>query len=85
MGRDSAQHQAIFWDRGRPARNEREARNLVLASCERLHAFRRVCGRGARGPSKSLECLRESLVEGAIAVNNYGGPTVSAGPPREGM
>src|SRR5258706_16293699 len=50
---------AICWDRGRPARNEREARKWIRSNLRMTARRRRVCGRDARGPSKSLEryCL----------------------------
>ena len=40
----------ICWDRGRPARKEREGRKLIASYFEAY-----VCARDARGPSKSLD------------------------------
>src|SRR5258705_6916179 len=47
--------QVICWDRGRPARHEREARKDLESNGEKCAPERRVCGRDARGPSKSLD------------------------------
>ena len=48
--------QAICWDRGRPARNEREARKPEAATESLRKGLRlRRCGRDARGPSEELE------------------------------
>ena len=48
--------QAICWDRGRPARNERAARKCNhYGKPSRSARLRRVCGRAARGPSKLLD------------------------------
>jgi hypothetical protein len=50
------QTQVIYWDRGRPARNEREARTALLKGFPKTTRLSARCGRDARGPSKSLEC-----------------------------
>ena len=47
--------QVICRDRGRPARNERKARKCTGFYCRMTARLRRVCGRDAQGPSKSLE------------------------------
>jgi len=55
MSRFSQIGQEICWDRGRPARNEREARKRIGAKdCAPVGAF---AGEGARGPSKIMRGL----------------------------
>ncbi|HEV7681430.1 MAG TPA: hypothetical protein VGO68_04865 [Pyrinomonadaceae bacterium] len=49
MSKKNATTQEIVWDRGRPARNEREARNGL----EKLHALTARCRHDARGLSNS--------------------------------
>ena len=51
--------QVMCWDRGRPARNEREARNLwEIGRILSLSRLRLICGRDARGPSQPLESFQ---------------------------
>ena len=49
--------QVICWDRGRPARNAPQARRLSKILRQSISRFALICGRDARGPSKSLECF----------------------------
>jgi hypothetical protein len=46
--------QVIVWDRGRPARNAPQARNLSKVISKTIFALRAHCGRDARGPSNHL-------------------------------
>jgi len=64
----------------RPARNEREARNLLLASCERLRASGAFAGRAPAVPANHLSGLVKLLVERASGVTNHAGPGVFVGP-----
>jgi hypothetical protein len=43
----------IVWDRGRPARNEREARKRIGGFCERLRAFGAFAGETPAVPAIS--------------------------------
>jgi hypothetical protein len=46
----------IVWERGRPARNEREARKWIESTSENLRAVDAL--RDARVPKQSLELLQ---------------------------
>ena len=60
------------WDRGRPARNEREARKWIRDFTSKSYAPPARGGRDARGPSKPLDPIQKAMRRNFISFQNRG-------------
>ncbi len=73
--------QVTCWDRGRPARNERDSAKMRLhqSRSQKLRALRRVCGRDAAVPANRLTVFRDPHCATIACPRILSGKFLSAG------